>query len=177
MPPFVLHAHLLVQHALPAPQAHALLQAALALREAERAGRPQPLLRGKNIAILGPGPDGIRAGDDPSATGGLADAATRLGARVAHIRPDDTLLSGDDTALARMLSRLYDAVAVDSSDGQFALRLQRDTGLPVFEGLERPDHPVAAQLLPAMEAGDPVPQGREENRRCLVQALLLASLA
>jgi ornithine carbamoyltransferase len=169
MPPFAFHTHLLTQHSLPPPEAHALLQSALALRDAERAGQPRALLRGKNIAILG------TSADPATASGTLAEAATRLGARVACIRPDDALLAGDDAATAKMLARLYDAVAVEAVDGEVALRLQRDTGLPVFENLGRPDHPMAAQLLPAMDGA--AGQADADNRRYLVQALLLASLA
>lgn len=161
---------LLHQQALSPVDASTLLAAARALRQADLSGQTQPLLRGKNIAVLC---------SDTSCAGvqAITDAASRLGARVAHVRPDPALEGGDGASTARLLAKLYDAVDCESLPQALAQKLQRASGLPVFQGLACADHPLSA-LLPDMRAGTAGDQGAgEDDRRYLVQALLVNAVS
>lgn len=152
---------LLAQVPLSAEELQVLLGSAEALRRAAEAGIDQPLLRGKNIAVL------CTQANCESADA-FTRAATRLGARVARISPDTTLQHGEAEAArdsARLLGRLYDAVECDDLPDEVVERLQRSVGVPVYNGLARRDHPLQRQL-PA-----------DADRDFVLQALLVATLA
>lgn len=120
--------------------AQAVLGTAETLRRAAEAGVEQPLLKGKNIAVLceDPGCESANA---------FAAAASALGARVSRIPADASLRdagAGGDTArdMARMLGLLYDAVECDDLPPDVAHRLQGLLNVPVYNGLARGDHPL-----------------------------------
>src|SRR3990167_9446367 len=82
-----------------------VLDAARRLTAAAPDGRVGVSLRGRNLALLDDLP--------PSeAVGSLRSAAIGLGAQVSHLRPRAARISAQaiDTATARMLGRLYDAI-------------------------------------------------------------------
>lgn len=149
----------LTQRLLTAPldsaDAAALRVTARALRGAEQAGRAQPLLRGKHLAVMCD-----EAGCEPAAL--FEQAALALGARVSRIPMQDTRAAAARDAL-RVLSRLYDAVDCECASADAALALQRAIGVPVFYGVAAPEH----ALMQLREAGD------DGERRSLVQALLV----
>ncbi|WP_395699954.1 hypothetical protein [Aquabacterium sp.] len=152
---------LLAQMPLSTDELQVLLGSAEALRRAAAAGIEQPLLRGKNIAVL-------CNQADCAAAEAFTRAATRLGARVARISPDTALQRGEADAerdTARLLGRLYDAVECDELPDEVVHRLQRSIGVPVYNGLARRDHPLQRQL-PA-----------EADPDYVLQALLVATLA
>jgi ornithine carbamoyltransferase len=97
-------------------------------------------------------------------------AAVELGATVAHIRPGLTELSSahDVRQTALMLGRLYDAVVCEGMDPGLVRRLRVEAGVPVYDGITSPSHPIATavELL-----GSAV--SVEDNRRFVLQALLL----
>lgn len=148
---------------LPAADAQVLVATARTLKQADATGTTQPLLKGKNIAVLCDN-EPCQAADDFTA------AAVALGARVSRLSQDAALLqdSGLGTIPAsRMLGRLYDAVECDHLTPDGAARLQREVGVPVYNALARPDHPLQ-QLMPApIDAAD---------RKYLVQAALLHTM-
>jgi ornithine carbamoyltransferase len=123
----------------------ALLDGAACLKRAARAGQPFTLLRGKNLALLGEFQNEL-----------LMSAATALGAKVAFLcTPDARGLNGS----ARVLGRLYDAVDAGPMAAAALEQLNRDAGVPVFNGLGSDDHPtrVIAELLSMQEhAGKPL---------------------
>lgn len=160
-PDLPLSQRLLSQTPLTRGELARLQEAATALERAAEAGIAQPLLRGKNIAVLC-GEPGCACAD------AFAEAATRLGARIARLTPDAALRRGETGATqdtARLLGRMYDAVECDDLPAAVVQQLQRSVEVPVFNGLARPDHPWQ-QLLPGV--ADPA-------RR--LQALLVATLA
>lgn len=119
----------------------ALLDMASALRRSGSAGDPHRPLRGKNLALLG-----------NDATDGrwtaFRRAATELGAQVSHVRPGGSP-DEDVTEAARLLGRLYDAVDCEGLDLATVQKIDREAGVPVFNGLTHDDHPthVVATLL------------------------------
>jgi ornithine carbamoyltransferase len=149
----------------PARDLDAVLVRARALHRAAAAGTPQPLLRGKNLGLL--------CGADDSEVSMLRRAASELGARVSSVR---TRLSDRSTPeevmrTARMLGRLYDAIACEGQAPDLVRQLTEDTGIPVYDGIASPHHPTAelAQLIDGDDSD-------EDKRRYIVQALLLAGL-
>lgn len=145
-----------------------LLAAARSLREVDCAPSPAPL-RGKNIAVIG------RAGTMPMDED-FAAAAVGLGARLARIEPEQAWVDGEaepgaDTA--RLLDHLYDAVDCEALPPGFALRLQEQLDVPVYEGLARGDHPIFG-LLPALATKGAAPNATD--RRALLQAALVSTL-
>lgn len=146
--------------------ADALVMSARALREAHRSKRPQALLRGKYIALLGSGPEAEAVL--------FHSAATDLGARVTRVQTGLSSDSADKEVqdVAGMLGRLYDAVECNGLPVDIVQRLADVVDVPVFERLASPAHPTArlADLL-----GPEAAPG--ENRRFVLQAALLGAMA
>ena len=118
----------------------ALFDMARALQRASGAGSTQRPLRGKNLALLSDKSTDRRLS-------GFKSAATELGARVAHVRSDDSL--NDGPRAARLLGRLYDAIDCEGLDARTVNQIARESGVPVFDGLADDAHPtrVLATLL------------------------------
>ena len=132
----------------------ALLDMARSLKHAARAGAPQPLLRGKNLALLcdaeGGGPCDM-----------FRDAATALGAQVARIRPSEARLLDVASVQqsARVLGRLYDAIECEGMPPELVDEVERESAVPVFNGLCGDAHPVralAALVTMAEDGGKPL---------------------
>ena len=160
----ILHQHSRLALQLLSPQeAAAVLAHARALQRAAQA--PLPLLRGKNIALMGEADDGAAAF--------IRRAMTELGAQVAHIRPSLSELStpAEVGHTARMLGQLYDAVECQGMAPALVQQVRDAAGVPVFDGIGSPDHPVAK--LADQLGGDGSP---EDHRRFVVQAVLLGTL-
>lgn len=141
-------------------QADRLLATARSLREAAAAGMLQPLLRGKNLALLA-------AGSSRDAELFVA-AATEMGAKVSRVDAgsfSDAGKSLQDTA--RLLGRLYDGVECQGLPAATVRRLGELSSVAVYDGVASPGHPTAA--IAAM-------LGDETARRYVVQAALLATL-
>ncbi len=146
--------------------AGALLVSARGLQYAAQAGTTQPLLRGKNLALL------CEAADDGDAAL-FRSAAIEMGAHVAHIRPSLSELSTPQEvqSTARVLGRLYDAVECQGMTPALVLQVATDAGVPVYDGLATPRHPTAklAELLDGDAAS-------ADKRRFVLQAVLLSSI-
>lgn len=156
-----------------------LRETALALGQSASAGQPQKPLRGKNIALLS------EADTEPARA--LAQAAREAGAQVAHIRPSDAGLADPQAVseTARLLGRLYDAVACEGLPPSLVHALQQETGVPVYQDLG------SFELLPASSTEDdnlPLADGSETaaarqqaaataTRGYLLQAVLLSTIA
>lgn len=153
--------------ALPAAAPAALLAQGRLLLQAAQNGAPQPLLRGRRLALLCPLPA------DASALL-FCRAAQALGADVALIGPD---LGRADNAqalqsAARLIGRLYDAMECQGLPAELVQRIGQAAGIPVFDGLASPQHASAAWA--ALIEGE---AGPEAKRCAAVQAVLLAQLA
>jgi ornithine carbamoyltransferase len=122
----------------------ALLAAAEGLKRAANSGDTHRLLRGKNLALLCE----AQAGDRCDA---FNQAATDLGAQVARIRPSELQLTQRAAVqeTARVLGRLYDAIECEGMPQDLLEVVERDAGVPVYNGLCSDAHPtrVLAVLL------------------------------
>ena len=147
--------------------ASALLVSARALQRAAQADTTQPLLRGKNLALLCESPE-----HDDAAL--FRSAAVELGAHVAHIRSSLSELSTPQEvqSTARVLGRLYDAVECHGMTPALVLQVSTDAGVPVYDALASPRHPTArlADLLDGDAAS-------ADKRRFVLQAVLLSTIA
>ena len=163
-PTFHQHSRLAIQQMSP-QQVTAVLNHARALQRAAQQRAPLPLLRGKNIALMSDADDG--------AAGLFQRAMTELGAHVAHIRPSLSELStpGEVGHAARMLGQLYDAVECQGMAPTLVQQVCDAAGVPVFDGIGSPDHPVAK--LAEQLGGEGTP---EDHRRFVLQAVLLGAL-
>jgi ornithine carbamoyltransferase len=124
-----------------------LLSVATRLKQAARDGVSSAPLRGKNLALLGHG-----VHDDAAVL--LREAATALGAKVACL--DAARQPAEVERSARLLGRLYDAVDCGAMAPELLRAVERDAGVPVFNGLAADEHPtrVLAVLLALSEARD-----------------------
>jgi ornithine carbamoyltransferase len=122
----------------------ALIDTAGRLKQAARTGAASAPMRGKQLALVG----------DGDAGGLLRDAASQLGAKVTQLRADG---AGSMAGSTRLLGRLYDAV--DCAPPASATEVEREAGIPVFNGLGGDGHParaLAALLALREAAGRPL---------------------
>nr|WP_198320713.1 hypothetical protein [Azohydromonas aeria] len=139
-----------------------------------RSGALPPLLDGKHLGLLS-------ADRHNASQGVVAHAARGLGARVAWVPPlavaPDNVAQIRDTA--RLLGRCYDALDCDGLPAELVQCLHRDSGVPVYDGLGRHDHPVA-QLLPHLDGEQTqatgAPAGGDDGHHLLLQAMLVHTL-
>ncbi|MEW6706096.1 MAG: ornithine carbamoyltransferase [Pseudomonadota bacterium] len=157
-----LNQRLLSAEGLTPADARSLVDTAVSLRRAAQSGLAQPLLRGKNIAVLCVDP-ACRAAAD------FDKAASLLGARVSRVQPDQSLFNGEGSGV-RMLARLYDAIECDELPAELVQRLQRQIGVPVYDGLLQPGHPLGALL--AQMQGPATP----DDALYLAQAVLVQTV-
>lgn len=153
---------MLNQHADPgsvagmgAAELAALVARARQLQQA--AASPQgvpPLLRGKHIALL------CRDRTERDARN-FEQLATQLGARLSWIRSNELDWNPAGAALspAGLLGRLYDAVECQGLNADRCRELERHSGLVVFDGIGRADHPsaVLADLMCLQDLGGGLP--------------------
>jgi ornithine carbamoyltransferase len=144
---------------------------------ADGTGLPQ-LLRGKRLALLS---------DDHSnpAAAAFRRAATELGAHVAFVRNGGPQESGPRSRAA-LLGQLYDAIECQGLSEAELRQLSREAGVPVFDGIGSPDHPlyaVADQMTQQELGGTPdaattaqAAALQARNRHHLLQALLCSVL-
>jgi ornithine carbamoyltransferase len=161
------HPSTMLQAVLPAPyDVPALLRQARTLLRVAGTDSARTLLRGKNVGLLCDSPDTASAML-------FREAATQLGAQVAHVKPD---LSPSSTPqevqhTARMLGRLYDALECQGMPAALIEQLGRAAGVPVYDGIALPGHSTAPL---AYTLGMP---SAIDARRCMVQAILLSTIA
>ena len=145
----------------------ALLANARSLQHAARAGKTQPLLRGKKLGLL--------CDADKDADAALfRSAAVELGAHVAHIRPSLSERSSAQEVehTARVLGRLYDAIECQGMEAGLVAQVGSEAGVPVYDGIASARHPTA-RLAEQLDRDAPT----EENRRFVLQAVLLSTIA
>lgn len=150
----------------PQKEASLLGRARLLQRAALDGAVPPRLLRGKNLGLLSEAGDG-------EALALLRQAAEELGAQVATMRSSLSLATPVQELqhTARMLGRLYDAVACEGIDAALVRQIGQHAGIPVHDGAAADSHPTAALagLLGERTAA-------ADNRRFVLQALLIESI-
>ena len=144
-----------------------LLEQARALQQAALAGHARRPLLGKNIALL------CEREDDPDARQ-FRSAAAELGAQVSHIRLGLSELRTPQELrhAARVLGRLYDALACEGMASELVRQVGDAAGVPVFDGI------ATAGLTTAQLGGLLGGAGSaEDHRRFVLQAALLRAIA
>jgi len=153
--------HTLVEDALSGELAEAR-----ALLEAAQAGRLDPCLRGKKLALL--------CSDAGSSAALLFQrAAGALGAHVAIVQPGAPELTTPEKTrvTARLLGRLYDAIECQGLPALLVQQYRDLAGVPVYDGAATAEHPTA-RLVDGWEGS-----GSEADKRCAVlQAVLVRSI-
>jgi len=143
----------------------AVLASARTLKRAAVAGRVQPLLRGKNLALI------CTEQAQPDAAL-FHRAATGLGAHVSQVRPttEELATPADVKHTARMLGRLYDGIECQGLPADLVSSLDRDAGVPVFDGLACAQH-AGAELARLLGSGN-----EADDRLFVLQALLVGTI-
>jgi len=144
-----------------------LAQADLLRCAAEVGSRVDTPLRGRNVGLM------CESGDSAAANL-FRRAALELGAHVTQLPPRLTAWSSvvEIRQTARILGRLYDGVECQGIPAALVSQMNAYAGVPFFDGIADAGHPTA--VLAARVGGCASP---EENRRFVVQAILLAAIA
>ncbi len=142
------------------PSVTALRAAAEELRQAAQRGAPLQPLTGLRVGLV--------CGDAEAEMAARFKAAAQgLGAQVTLLDPARTLGEGSGVEpVARMLGRLYGAVACHGLPGALAQRLTMAAAVPVVE--------VGMVFAPLRE--EEAEGGAAEQRRWIAQAAVLAAL-
>lgn len=157
-------------------------------RQFKRGFGPGTPLRGKNLALLSDDHTTVEAN-------AFQRAATELGAQVARIRATspDPADHRDPRDMAGLLGQLYDAIECQGLAEAELRQLGRDAGVPVFNGIASPGHPLqtlaalmtwqelsgdATLPMPLAPVAQPLPaEAVARNHHHLLQAVLSCALA
>lgn len=125
-----------------------MLDLAISLKKAKYNGTEQPLLTGKNIAL-------IFEKDSTRTRCAFEVAAHDQGAHVTYLGPTGSQMGNKETVAdtARVLGRMYDGIEYRGYGQEIVEELAKYAGVPVFNGLTNEDHPtqVLADFMTAME--------------------------
>ncbi|KAB7614425.1 ornithine carbamoyltransferase [Amylibacter sp. SFDW26] len=128
-----------------------LLKLSADLKSAKYAGTEQPLLNGKEIAL-------IFEKDSTRTRVGFEVAAHDQGAHVTYLGPSGSHLGKKETVkdTARVLGRVYDAIEYRGFGQSIVEELAQWSGVPVYNGLTDTFHPtqILADLLTMREHSD-----------------------
>lgn len=147
--------------------ADALVERALAVRLAARAGRLDRVLRGKNFGLVSE----VQAGSDAEL---FHRAATELGAKVARILPSiaGLLDAAEAQTTALWLGRLYDAVECQGVPAERVAEIRAAAGIPILDSLQalREADAALAAVRDSLASDD-------DRRRWVLQAMLIRDFA
>jgi ornithine carbamoyltransferase len=142
------HRHLWSPERLSAAELHALLDSVAEVKRAKQRDAGWAPLRGRHIAVL--------AEETDDATLGFERAVRELGGKATLLDARDWQSSAGSRVAdaARMLGRLYEAIDCSGLPAPLTEQIDAHSGVPVFNGLARPDHPLSAvgALLTMREA-------------------------
>lgn len=125
-----------------------LLKLAVDLKAAKYAGTEQPVLQGKDIAL-------IFEKDSTRTRVGFEVAAYDQGARVTYLGPTGSHIGHKESVkdTARVLGRIYDAIEYRGFGQEVVEQLAEYSGVPVYNGLTDEFHPtqILADFLTMQE--------------------------
>ena len=128
-----------------------LLDLAIELKRAKRAGEEQQRLTGKNIALI------FEKGSTRTRCA-FEVAAADQGAAVTYLGPDGSHLGSKESVkdTARVLGRMYDAIQYRGFGQSIVETLAKHAGVPVYNGLTDEFHPtqMLADLMTMREHSD-----------------------
>jgi ornithine carbamoyltransferase len=130
---------------------HYLLDLAMDLKKAKKAGTEEQRLKGKNIALI----------FEKSSTRtrcAFEVAAFDQGARVTYLGPSGSQIGQKESMkdTARVLGRMYDGIEYRGYDQSIVEELAKFAGVPVWNGLTNEFHPtqILADLMTMLEHSD-----------------------
>ncbi len=142
-----IHSYLSVKD-LPADATFEILSLARAMKAELKAGRPQPLLAGRTLAMIFQKPS-LRTRVS------FETGMTQLGGHAIYLGPDDIKLGARETVedIAIVLSRMADLVMARVFGHAIVEELARHATVPVINGLSDLEHPcqVLGDLLTILE--------------------------
>jgi ornithine carbamoyltransferase len=142
------HRHLWSPERLSAADLHALLDTAADVKRAKQRDPAWAPLRGRHVAVL--------AQQNDDATLEFERAVRELGGKTTRLDAGDWQSSAGARVAdaARMLGRLYEAIDCSGLPAALLEQIDAHCGVPVFNGLARPDHPLSSvgALLTMREA-------------------------
>jgi ornithine carbamoyltransferase len=114
-----------------------LLDLAKDLKAAKRGGFEEPVLQGKNIAL-------IFEKDSTRTRSGFEVAAHDQGAHVTYMGPSGSHIGQSETVkdTARVLGRMFDAIEFRGFAQSDVVTLGKYAGVPVYNGLTEDSHPT-----------------------------------
>jgi ornithine carbamoyltransferase len=125
-----------------------LLDLSADLKKAKYAGTEQPMLKGKNIAL-------IFEKDSTRTRCAFEVAALDQGAHVTYLGPSGSQFGSKESVkdTARVLGRMYDGIEYRGFAQSIVEELAEYAGVPVWNGLTTEDHPtqILADFLTIME--------------------------
>lgn len=128
-----------------------LLDLSISLKKVKYAGQEQPLLTGKNIAL-------IFEKASTRTRCAFEVAAFDQGAHVTYLGPTGSQMGNKETMkdTARVLGRMYDAIEYRGYGQEIVEELAAYAGVPVWNGLTNEFHPtqVLADMMTMMEHSD-----------------------
>lgn len=128
-----------------------LLDLSLSLKKAKYAGIEQPMLQGKNIAL-------IFEKDSTRTRCAFETAAHDQGAHVTYLGPSGSQIGKKESMkdTARVLGRMYDGIEYRGYGQDIVEELGQYAGVPVWNGLTTEFHPtqILADFLTMMEHTD-----------------------
>ena len=132
------HRHLWSPERLSAADLHALLDTAAEVKRAKQRDSGWAPLRGRHIAVL--------AQQNDDATLAFERAVRELGGKATLLDARDWQSSAGARVAdaARMLGRLYEAIDCSGLPAALLEQIDAHSGVPVFNGLAQPDHPLSA---------------------------------
>jgi ornithine carbamoyltransferase len=168
---FVPHRHLWSPTRLSSTDLRALLDTATALDRASQPNHGWRPLRGRHLALL------CNCAADMTLS--FQHAVYALGGTVALLDANDWLSSAVERVpdAARILGRLYDAIDRCDLPATLVEQIDAHSGVPVFNGVARPEHPLRQLIIDARAAHSALPAAPSASeQRCALQALLVCGM-
>jgi ornithine carbamoyltransferase len=168
---FVPHRHLWSPARLSSADLHALLHTAAALDRAKQPNHGWRPLDGRHVALL------CNCADDTALS--FQRAVHGLGGTVALLDANDWLSSAFERVpdAARMLGRFYNAIDCCDLPAPLVEQIEAHSGVPVFNGLAWPEHPLRQLIVNARAAHGALPAVPLEDEPLLaLQALIVCGV-
>jgi len=168
---FVPHRHLWSPARLSSADLDALLYTAATLDRAKQPSHGWRPLRGRRLALL------CNCADDTTLS--FQRAVHELGGTATRLDAKEWLSNAIERMpdAARVLGRLYDGIDCCDLPAPLVDQIEAHSGVPVFNGIARPEHPLRQLIVDARGAQGALPAGLStEEQRLALQALVICGM-
>jgi len=165
---FVPHRHLWSPACLSSADLHVLLDTATTLDRAKQPSHGWRPLRGRRLALL------CNCAD--ATTLSFQRAVHELGGTMTRLDANEWLSDAVERVpdAARMLGRLYDGIDCCDLPVPLVEQIEAHSGVPVFNGIARPEHPLRQLIIDARAAQGALPVALATGeQRLALQALVV----